>query len=274
MDIRMVCSDLDGTLMLADHWSISEKTREQLLRMAEKGIPFVPTTGRSILRLPGCLREGVGVRYAITANGGQVWDLEKNEVIFGRYFERDLIYRLMDYCDGLDIPYEVYRRDGILSEKRNIEKYMQGPSGIVAYGKFLEAYGVVDSIRAELDRDFDQIHKFQFPFLPVERVQALWEEFSTWEGLSLARSAPHNLELATTGTSKLLAIQFLCEYLHIDIENVAAFGDSINDIEMLQGVGVSVAMGNGAEAAKQAAKYCTLSNTEDGVAVMLEKLVP
>ena len=73
--------------------------------------------------------------------------------------------------------------------------------------------------------------------------------------------------------SKGNALRIIATDLHIDPEEIVAFGDNHNDIGMLQVAGLGVAMGNAHEEVKAAADYVTLSNAEDGVAVVIEDLL-
>lgn len=67
------------------------------------------------------------------------------------------------------------------------------------------------------------------------------------------------------GFSKASGIRFVCEKLGIAHENTYAFGDSVNDVEMLKYVAHGIAMGNGTEEAKQASDYVTDDIHENGI---------
>ena len=67
------------------------------------------------------------------------------------------------------------------------------------------------------------------------------------------------------GFSKATGIQWICSYLGIDHKNTYAFGDSVNDLEMLTYVANGIAMGNATDDAKQAADYVTAPLNEDGI---------
>jgi hydroxymethylpyrimidine pyrophosphatase-like HAD family hydrolase len=73
--------------------------------------------------------------------------------------------------------------------------------------------------------------------------------------------------------SKANALKFITKLLDIQPEEVLAIGDNHNDIEMLRFAGLGIAMGNAHEEVKSVADYVTLKNTEDGVAVALEKFL-
>lgn len=73
------------------------------------------------------------------------------------------------------------------------------------------------------------------------------------------------IEAVPIGTSKATGIEWLCKHLNIAIEDTYAIGDSINDLEMLQFAGHSIAMGNACQKAKDAAEYITTHIHEDGI---------
>ena len=84
-------------------------------------------------------------------------------------------------------------------------------------------------------------------------------------------SLPTNLELNAAGATKGAALAALCRALGVDPLDTAAFGDGTNDVSMLAAAGVGVAMANGAPETRQAADLVTVSNQEDGVALVLDR---
>ncbi|MCI7239359.1 MAG: HAD-IIB family hydrolase, partial [Anaerococcus sp.] len=86
------------------------------------------------------------------------------------------------------------------------------------------------------------------------------------------RSMPQFLDIMPKGINKGRSLIEIADYYKIDHKDTIAFGDEINDIEMIKAAGVGVAMGNASEDIKKAAKFITLSNDENGVAVYLNKL--
>ena len=81
------------------------------------------------------------------------------------------------------------------------------------------------------------------------------------------------MEVLAEGVSKAWGLAKLCELLQIDASEVLAFGDAPNDAEMLAWAGRGVAVGNAEPEALAAASEVTLSNDQDGVAVVLEELL-
>ena len=91
-----------------------------------------------------------------------------------------------------------------------------------------------------------------------------------FEDLKLTRSNPFAADIINQGNSKLEGIRRVGKEYGFDLNQVMAFGDSDNDLEMLAGVGMSVAMGNGSSSAKEVAKHITASNQQDGIHKALE----
>jgi len=72
-------------------------------------------------------------------------------------------------------------------------------------------------------------------------------------------------ELLPKGYGKFFGIQEVCKYLNIEEKNTYAFGDSVNDLDMLTNAGHGIAMGSGSDFAKNAAEYITNALHEDGI---------
>ncbi|MHC1684602.1 MAG: HAD family hydrolase [Clostridiaceae bacterium] len=68
-------------------------------------------------------------------------------------------------------------------------------------------------------------------------------------------------------------MKILAEKLEVNLDNVIAFGDNYNDIEMLQCVGMPIAMGNSVEKLKAEAKYITKSNDESGISYAINNFI-
>ena len=89
--------------------------------------------------------------------------------------------------------------------------------------------------------------------------------------LTAVTAFPGNLELNAPGVNKGAAVQGLCARRGWSAEQVMAFGDAGNDLELLSWAGWSFAMANATDQAKAAARYVTGSNTEAGVAMAVER---
>ncbi|ASS90510.1 MULTISPECIES: Cof-type HAD-IIB family hydrolase [Aeribacillus] len=83
----------------------------------------------------------------------------------------------------------------------------------------------------------------------------------------------HVIEIIRAGINKAVGLQKIAEFYNIPREQIIAFGDEDNDLEMIEYAGLGVAMGNGIEPLKEIADEITLTNEEDGVAKFLKELL-
>ena len=92
--------------------------------------------------------------------------------------------------------------------------------------------------------------------------------------LEIHRSKNEYLEIVNRAATKAQAIQFMEKRLGVSADEVIAFGDNYNDLDMLRYAGYSVAMGNAPDDIKAQVRHVTASNAEDGLAQVLEALFP
>lgn len=99
-------------------------------------------------------------------------------------------------------------------------------------------------------------------------LQTIREEF---DDVSVSECSDYRIEILPLGASKLHGLQLLGEHLNIELHEMVAIGDSIDDIEVLEHVGLGVAMGNAPLSVKHAADWITRSNNENGVTYMIKE---
>lgn len=90
---------------------------------------------------------------------------------------------------------------------------------------------------------------------------------------NFVRSDRHLVEITSSGVSKQGAVAALTKRLGVDRENVAAIGDSENDLDLIRWAGFGIAMGNGSEAVKRAADWVTWSNAHAGAAFAIDTII-
>lgn len=271
--IRMIGLDLDGTL-LDSQKNFTDYTKQVIARAIEQGVVVLPATGRPITGIPREVIEFPGIRYALTANGGRVVDMKENRILAEELIAYEDAAILLDLFQEYDVLLEIYYNGvGYADERKlkNIRHYM--PDAPMA------AY--LSSTRRAVEDVYALFHKKK---LPIDKVQAIFANLEERDPamqkaheaaprLSLTGALFNNIEANAPGVNKGKALVNLGASLGIAREEIMAFGDGFNDVEMLQEAGFGVAMGNGVEEAKKAADYITCSNDEDGVAKAIEKYV-
>lgn len=270
--IRMIGLDLDGTL-LNDKKELTPRTRKALTLAISEGITVLVATGRPWKGVPEELRNFPGMRYALTANGGRIIDTSDESVVEEHLLPPEDAKKALEICRKYDTLQEIYF-DGQgyapADKMDQVEKYHKNPN----MWEYMRKTRIpVDDIFALLDQENRGLDKVQALFVDMEERKKAWKDLEASGGLELAGSLSYNIEINAAGVNKGSGLVRLGKRLGIRREEIMAFGDGDNDTAMLREVGVGIAMGNAEEQAKAAADYITLTNEEEGVADVIEKLV-
>lgn len=272
LNVQMIGLDLDGTL-LDSRKQLTQFTAEMLRQAAEKGINIVVATGRPLAGIPKELREFPGIRYAVTANGSRIVDMETGETLYEQLIEVETAKKILDLFGGYDTLREVYF-DGVGHAKKEdldrIDWYMEDP--------FMAEYIVrtrkrVANVEEHLVLENRGVDKVQALFRDTKDRDAAREILEAWKEVEVTGSLANNLEATAKGVDKGNSLLRLAERLAIPLERLLVFGDGENDKRMIQMAGVGVAMGNGLEEVKKVADYLTDSNDADGIGKFLQKYV-
>ncbi|MGW7263105.1 Cof-type HAD-IIB family hydrolase [Streptomyces sp. NPDC054842] len=268
---RLIATDLDGTL-LRDDKSVSERTIAALAAAEQAGIEVFFVTGRPARWMDVVSDHVHGHGLAICGNGAAVVDLHggpgTHRFVKVRELEPrtalDVVELLRSAAPGTACAVE--RTYGLHLEPAYPSLHMEPPETVAPAEKLLAP----DAL------DADQ---------PVLKVLAYHPEIAPDDFLTLARlaigdranvtrSSPSALlEISGPGVSKASTLALCCAERGISHEEVVAFGDMPNDVEMLTWAGRSYAMGNAHPAAIAAASGQTVANNEDGVAVVIERIL-
>lgn len=268
---RLVATDLDGTLLRSDK-TISHKTEKMLSSLGKRGVYYVPSTGRTHRELPDPVRGIAQLRYAITCNGGGVYDFNERRYVYNFTIDKDLGERVLRFCESLPV-YPTIVCDG----KRYI---LTGTDGKVAdYVIQRAAPGIVE--KATRSRDLVASLKGTAAGLQKVFLYAKGEDLTAgivsklqgeFPELTITTSGPIYVEVNASGIDKGRTLRLLCDYLGIPVGESIAFGDAANDLAMLKAAGCAVVPRNGTAEAKAVADIICESCDDDGVRMTLERL--
>ncbi len=150
---------------------------------------------------------------------------------------------------------------GILTEKR--KHYM------------LTTRRQVEDIGALIEEHIGGLENLKLDFGDYDRQLAVSEELAKDPDLTVVcyQHLGLGVEISGSKTSKASALDALCSMLGMTKDNLMVFGDSNNDVHMMQAAGVSVAMGNASDSVKALADIVCPSNEEDGIADVIDELL-
>lgn len=249
-DIKMIVTDLDGTY-LRDDKSISEYTKSVIAGLRAKGIKFVIATARPVRAVRDFLPD---VQYDAGAfhNGAVIMEGDARIGGMGIEGATELIAKILQECPQAHIATEV--NDWLYA---NFDAGTIWPGTEFTYtADFAQIVGMtVDKVIIEA-HSLEEMEQYQ-KFLPEELYLRLSENVIA---MIMNKSA-----------TKSNSIRLLAERYDVSMEQVVAFGDDYNDIDMLQACGRGIAVENALDAVKEVADEVCGGNNEDGLAKWLEK---
>lgn len=267
MKYKIIAMDLDGTLTNSRK-EVSDCTCEALWRYQDLGGSILLASGRPTYgvrsvaeRLEMKKRGG----YVLSYNGGELWDYRADRRLFLQTMPPDAPAKLQRFVKRNRLSILTYRDDCIYTETPE-EQYTREEQFIT---------------RMRIQKVDDFVSAIHFPIVKclitgeVERMAAMEELLKEEYGkeYTISRSAPYFLEVQSKGIDKGKTVETLGNILQVPREELVVFGDSYNDLPMLEYAGLSVAMGNAVEKAKETAKLIAPTNDEDGVAVVVEQIL-
>lgn len=270
---RLVALDVDGTI-LDSQGEIPERVKRAVSQARQKGVAVVLATGRRYrAALP--IAEALGLTWPIILHSGALLVEPAGQPLWHRPLAQEVALEIITeiHQAGLAALFFRHTLDGP-------EVYYERPVPEPSYQKFLEArpqeFRRVPDLGQACQGEVDKVMTLT-PSL--EEAENLAARFSRLRGeplraiRTLSRGGFHYLEVFRADTSKWEALAFLAGRWRISPEEIIAIGDHINDLEMIEGAGLGVAMGNALPEVKARAKLVTASNDDAGVAEVLERYI-
>ncbi|MCR5796980.1 MAG: Cof-type HAD-IIB family hydrolase [Eubacterium sp.] len=274
-EIKLVTFDLDETA-LDSNKCLLPSTVQTVKKLVDIGIEVVPATGRVFTGVPEEVRDLPGVRYIIANNGGGVYDNKTGEILLEDGIDPiEAVPVLLD-LETLPVMADPFVKDGAYMCKKNIPLIDKMATSEPMREYIRSTRRVVDSVARHIAESKEIIQKITINFGSDENGDRIcydetWEILNNYPELNSVSGGTNNIEVTRRGVSKASALEWLGAKLGIDASEMMAFGDSGNDAEMLEYVGLGIAVANAEQIALDVADYITESNNEDGIAKAVEK---
>ena len=266
---KALFTDLDGTL-LNDQKEITPGNRAAIDEALSRGHKIIMATGRA-LDSARPQAESLGLTgkgcYVIAYNGGQIYDMYRRETLYRQSVSLDTVRYVFDRAHEAGLHIQTYGNGHVLTERDTpaLHEYCR-----LTRMDYLLAEDVTAILPAEpskiLAADYQDHHKLEHFRLSL----ADWAKGK----LDMFFSCPEYLEIVKAGTSKGIALRWLCDYLHIPVANSVAAGDAQNDIAMLKAAGIGAVMCNAAPEIQAEGSYVTAAdNNHNGVAEIIQRFI-
>ncbi|WP_079090326.1 Cof-type HAD-IIB family hydrolase [Streptomyces mirabilis] len=260
---KLVATDLDGTLLRSDE-TVSERTREALAAVTAAGAAHIVVTGRAVPWTRHILDDLGYEGLAVCGQGAQVYDAGEHRLLTSVTLDRQLAGLALAKIEAEVGPLLLAAsRDGLDGE------VLVGPG----YRRQDGSLPVVP-IRDATDLWSAPLNKVyvQHPTLSDDELAAVAAKVAGGlVGVTMAGAGI--VEILPLGLSKATGLSLAARRLGVKAADTIAFGDMPNDIPMFAWAAHSVAMANGHDELKAVADEVTSSNEEDGIAVVLERML-
>lgn len=252
--IKLAVFDVDGTLVETGDGQPTKKTVDTLHKLRANGIKVAVASGRAPFFVKGYLDKFFPFDYYICSNGCFVMDHQFNEIHRESLSKEDV--------EGLIVDFD----------KKDDAIMFQFEDGAYVYNGQKRIHTMIDNWISERHSIYDaraqrNRHDTELPIGAVTKIRTTHIDFyrEKYPHLAFDMFNVECYDIHKIEDSKMTGIQILMDTLSITKDNVIAFGDNFNDLQMLQNVGIGVAMGNGIDEVKAIASFVTKSVAEDGI---------
>lgn len=262
---KMIVVDLDGTI-LNDEKKVSDTTKEYLTKLKDNGYIITIATGRIFASALDATDGALFADYIITDNGTCIYKTENHELIFGNYVNKEIASNFFNYYDD-DCRYIDF------CNKDKIYKYSDDSINSKIIDNTKDKEYILNNCK--------NISHITIAMNNNDKVLEVYEELSNKfkESLEIlimrdSYSSYKWLDIMPISSSKYNMINKLRLLLGVDNKDIIAFGDGLNDIEMIKNCGTGVALINAFEELKEVSDAITeFDNNNDGVINYLKKLL-
>lgn len=238
MNIKMICSDLDGTLVPYGRKGPTAEAYSLIEALAEQGILFCPASGRQYTSLRTLFAPVAQHCAFLCENGGVLYKEEQciGKTTMPRVLAEEIAHDLWERSDG---------QGEVMLSGQNCAYLMERGLGMLDRVRFIgNRYQIIHD-PSEIPEEIVKVSVYLH-----EGVEAYVDRFvPRWQQANCAVAGPYWID--TTMANKGTGVQTLCSVLGIDPGEVMAFGDNYNDTAMLDLVGAPYIMDNAAEPLRQ-----------------------
>lgn len=255
MDIKLIVSDIDGTLIGTDE-ELKEEFHNLKEFVKENSIPFTLATGRCYNEVKNFVNEfELDLPIVVNNGAGAVKD---GNFIWETTMKASILRRAIEHADELGMV--IVTSDGISDKSYRHNDYIRNQ--IEKFGRYEEVYRP-----SEEEWDTANIQKLLIiDPLPEGRIDSVLKYLESYKDmLNIVKYNDRSVDIMPASANKAQGVINIAKILDIDVKEVMAIGDAKNDIEMLNTVGVGVAVSNADSKLKEVADYVCDSPNAAGV---------
>ena len=273
MNIKLVASDLDGTIIDRDN-KIAHKNFEAISKIHNMNIPFAVCTGKSY-SVSKKICEQFNATYGIFGNGTQIIDLRTGkELLRNILSQKDLLF-VTTLAKRFHYHIHLYTDNEIITEElkymdlRNFIIRNENSSGEIKFKVVKDIINYIetnkpDVFSAVITTEDSSLESFQQLLTINNNIDNAYINKRGKYRDRIINKDYEYINVSPTHINKNEALNFLGEYLNIDKKDMMAIGDNVNDLEMVRDSGFGVAVSEAYDELKKVAKYVSKASVTDG----------
>ncbi len=271
MDIKLVASDLDGTIIDRNNF-IAKENYEAIDMLHSRKLPFVVCTGKSY-SVSKTICENFKASYGIFGNGAQIVDLKTGEELNRKILKSKQISYCIKLARKYNLHIHFYTDTSIVTENL---KYMDLRNYLLKdYNATELKFCIVPDIEEYIEEEepdiFSLILTSDGSLADLEEIinkhltvsTSLINKKGVYRDNIINREYEY-LNIAPNNINKNQALEFLSRYLMIPQSEMLAIGDNVNDLEMIKNCGIGIAVGEAYDELKEASDYITTKTVTEG----------
>lgn len=277
---KLVALDIDGTTVKNDG-TLSNRTISVIKKCESMGIPVCLSTGRNVHNTKKIAKTLSDTMPFVCIDGSVFYDQKSKSQIFSKTISKETIKKIALLADRFNLYIEFCSSTKYYKYVKNpiLEKFNYGgmPGNAIQRCNdfFVKNVRYINNLERFLDKG---VPLHQFLIAGEKEDLELFKAFIKDESFADADLrydlwGDNYIFVVATGCNKAYGLKLLSDYFNIDIKDMIAIGDQMNDIDMIKSAGLGIAMGNAHEEIKEVASYITKTNEEDGVADAIEKFI-
>ena len=285
---KLIAIDLDGT-MLNSYGIVTEKTKNAILNVQNKGIEVIIASGRPIDSIRAIAKEIKSENYFISGNGAILYDIKNDEILYGNTLNKNKVLEIIKICEENSIYYNIYTEKEIIAKSLNYNVLYYYKENLNKDEENKTHINIVENIYDYIQNHDEKIAKIticdknQTIFKSIMKKLKEINEIEVLEVSHMSRKIIRQgteeipikyyyTEISAKDVDKWDAIQILAKKLNIETENIVCIGDNINDKKMIENAGLGVAMKGSTPDIINVAKYVTETNDDAGVEKILNDI--
>lgn len=266
MKMELIVLDIDGTLLDSSN-HLPESSEKAIRALIDQGKHITLCTGRCYPEVHPII-DHLGIRDPYAVSGGSaIYDPVLDAVIYFSLMQTEQIISLADMAHTLGMGILAHTIKDMICEMTDQDwEYIQSLEAMRGHGSFMPKR--VTDITTQISSGIIHLNIFSRTIKLDDILPEIRKLNLGVQAIKMTRT----IEIANAGIHKGSALQKIAGYLEIPLENTAAIGDALNDVEFLKSAGYGIAMGNAPDELKRVADFVAPSSDEGGLAIALDRL--